>query len=66
MGERLVKKLLRRVYRVAFGRDTLRALAEAAGFGAIALAGWMVHPVAGLLALAAYFLNLAYAPRSRK
>lgn len=61
-----MKKLLRRVYRFSFAGDTLRALAEAAGFAALAGAGWMVHPVAALIVLAAYFLNLAYAPRSRR
>lgn len=61
-----MKKLLRRVYRFSFAGDTLRALAEAAGFAALAGAGWMVHPVAALIVLAAMFFNWAYTPRSRK
>lgn len=59
------KKRLRRVCRFAFARDTLRACSEALGFALLAMAGWQVHPVAPLLVGAAYFLNLAYSPRSK-
>lgn len=60
-----MKKRLRRVYRFAVAGATLRACSEASGFALLAFAGWMVHPIAAALVGAAYFLNLAYSPRSK-
>lgn len=60
-----MKKRLRRVCRFAFSGGTLRACSEALGFTALAYAGWLFDPIAAALVVAAYFLNLAYSPRSK-
>ena len=61
-----MNNLLRGIYRFAFAGDTLRALAEAAGFALLGYAGWLFDPMAAALVASAYFLNLAYSPRSKK
>lgn len=58
-------KRIRRVYKFAFASATLRACSEAAGFACVAFAGWMFHPIVAALVAGLYFLNLAYAPRSK-
>lgn len=47
-------------------RSGLWRVAEAAGFGLLVLAVWMVHPIAGLVAAGLALLNYAYGGKRRQ
>ena len=51
-----MKKPLRRVYTFARSGGTLSALAEVSGAGCLTAAGWLFHPIAGLVVAGAMLL----------